>query len=64
MFGRTISGSYFKLILQRQRDRRGRKLYRLLFLEDGVKGSALWTLEDLVAAGVTFRKRRPPTPRR
>jgi len=66
MFGRTRSGSYFKLCLQKKRDRRGRKLYRLLF-EEGVRGTQLWTIDELVTEGVRFLRRRParmrPAPR-
>lgn len=57
-WGRSSTGTPFRVSLCSRRDHLGRKLYRLVFAE-GVKGSRHWTLADLQAAGVRWLKRRP-----
>jgi len=58
-FGRSQSGVYFRIVLQRDRNARGEKLYRLYYLADGVRGNHLWTKAELEAAGIRWLKRRP-----
>jgi len=59
VWGKSVTGIYFRVVLQKQRDRHGRKLYRLYFLDAGVKGNYLWTLAELEDAHVHWLKRRP-----
>jgi len=58
-WGRTASGSPFRVVLLSKRDPRGRKLYRLLWLEHNVKGTKEWTLDELLDSKVRWLKRRP-----
>ena len=58
-YGRSPAGVTFELTNVSQRDERGRKQYRLLFLESGVRGTQCWTRDQLLEAGIEWFRRRP-----
>jgi hypothetical protein len=55
---RSASGTVAKVVYTRDRDHRGRKLYRLRFSE-GVISPQRWTLDELLEQGVRWLKRKP-----
>lgn len=63
IWGKTRSGSYFRVVKLSKRNARGEKLYRLWWIEHKVKGTKEWTLAELVECGVRWLKRRPPAAR-
>ena len=56
---RSRGGTYARVILQRQRNDAGKKLYRLRYLSYDIKSPKLWTLADLNDAGVRWLKNKP-----
>jgi hypothetical protein len=58
-FGRSRAGVPFEVTRTGERDAAGRKLYRLRFLEHGLRSPQRWTAAELHATGAHWHRGRP-----
>jgi len=56
---KSKGGTYAEITNVTKRDRKGRKLYRLRYLNYNVRSPREWTLDELRATGVRFLKNKP-----